>query len=232
MRAILIPVKDLSRAKQRLASLLGQAERTALARAMLEDVFAAVAAVRAVDAVFVVSSDTGALEKAGRLGWETLLEHSQVSESASVDLASRICAERGVSALLRLPIDIPAVQSSDIDSLFAAAGPAPSAVLVPSRDAEGTNALLRTPPALFPSHFGPGSLSKHIAEARQAGAHVEIVRNPRLELDLDEESDVRAFLAGGHVGTATSACLLRFFTELRLESPAGIEAAGERLAGE
>lgn len=232
VRAILIPVKDLSRAKQRLASLLGQAERTALARAMLDDVFAAVAAVRAVDAVFVVSSDAGALEKARRLGWQTLPERNQVSESASVDQASRECAERGVTALLRLPIDIPLVEPGDIESLFAAAGPAPSAVLVPSRDAEGTNALLRTPPSLFPSHFGPGSLAKHIAEARQAGARVEIVRNPRLELDLDEESDVRAFLAGGHGGTATSACLLRFFPELRLELPAGVEAAGGRLAGE
>lgn len=207
MRAILIPVKELSRAKQRMAGLLGQADRTKLARAMLEDVFAAVAAARAVGAVFVVSSDAEALEKARRLGWETLPEHGQVSESTSVDQASRLCAERGVSALLRLPIDIPLLEPGDIAALFAAAGQAPATVLVPSRDGQGTNALLRTPPALFPSHFGPGSLAKHIEEARQAGARVALVRNPRLELDLDDEADVRAFFAAGRRETATFTCL-------------------------
>ncbi len=207
MHAILIPVKDLSRAKQRMAGLLGQDDRTRLARAMIEDVFAAVAAARPVDAVFVVSSDAGALEKARRLGWEALPEHGQVSESASVDQASRLCAERGVSALLRLPIDIPLLEPGDIAALFAAAGPAPATVLVPSRDGQGTNALLRTPPTLFPSHFGPGSLAKHIEEARRAGARVTLVRNPRLELDLDDEADVRAFFAAGRLETASFTCL-------------------------
>ena len=40
---ILIPVKNLKEAKQRLASVLSQAERTELARAMLQDVTAALA---------------------------------------------------------------------------------------------------------------------------------------------------------------------------------------------
>jgi len=38
---ILIPVKDLSRAKQRLASLLDQSARTELAQVMLSDVLTA-----------------------------------------------------------------------------------------------------------------------------------------------------------------------------------------------
>ena len=41
---ILIPVKNLKEAKQRLASVLDQPERTELARAMLQDVADAVAA--------------------------------------------------------------------------------------------------------------------------------------------------------------------------------------------
>ncbi|HUK52555.1 MAG TPA: 2-phospho-L-lactate guanylyltransferase, partial [Candidatus Binatia bacterium] len=105
MRAILIPVKDLSRAKQRLAGVLPQESRTRLARAMLADVFAAVAGVRSVDAVFVASNDPGALAAARVRGWECLPEAEQHSESQSVDAASRLCAARGVTALLRLPGD-------------------------------------------------------------------------------------------------------------------------------
>jgi len=212
MRAILIPVKHLSRAKQRLAGVLPQEARTRLAQAMLEDVFLAVAGVRSVAAVFVVSSDPGALSAARARGWECLPETAQQSESDSVDAASRICSAHGVTALLRLPIDIPVVRSEDIEAVLAACPPRPAAVLVPSRSAGGTNALLRTPPDLFPSHFGPQSLRKHLGEARACGARVELLRNPRIELDVDDEDDLRALAAhqdfGGHTAAAVRELLV------------------------
>ncbi len=207
MLGILIPVKDLSHAKQRLAFAMPQAERTRLARAMLEDLFAAVARVRAAVTVFVVSSDAHALAAARARGWECLAETSQHSESRSVDAASRICAARGITALLRLPIDIPLVRPADIESIFAACPAAPGAVLVPSRGANGTNALLRTPPDLFPSHFGPGSLSKHLEEAGRRRAYARVLRNPRIELDVDDERDLRALAARRDLGEHTAAAL-------------------------
>lgn len=207
MKAVLIPVKDLSRAKQRLAAHLSAAERTALARAMLDDVFAAVAAARGFDRVFVVSSDEPALAMARSLGWETIPETRQFSESDSVDFAARLCGQRGVVALLRLPIDVPLVQPEDIEAVFEQSVTSPEAVLVPSRDGTGTNALLRTPPALFPSHFGPGSFARHLAEAGRCGARTKVLRNPRLELDVDDLDDLRALSANGLRATATAAWL-------------------------
>jgi 2-phospho-L-lactate/phosphoenolpyruvate guanylyltransferase len=230
MRAVLIPVKDLTCAKQRLAGLLSQEERTALARAMLEDVFAAVAAAHGAEAVFVVSSDPFALARACSLGWEIISESHQRSESHSVDEASRICQERGVHSLLRLPIDIPLLEPGDVDALLDAAAAGPSAVLVPSRDSTGTNAILRTPPALFPAHFGPNSLARHVDEARRAGARVQVLRNPRVELDIDDEADLRVFLASGGRETATAVCLRRMDAGLRAARQAGFEAAGGALA--
>src|SRR6266550_3800920 len=104
MRALLLPVKDLRYAKQRLAPFLNAAEQN---------------------------------------GWDLLREDRQISESFSVDYASMQCAKRGVTALLRLPLDIPLVQSSDIDELLAVECAAPGLVIVPSRDGTGTNAILR-----------------------------------------------------------------------------------------
>ena len=192
MRAILIPVKDLARAKQRLAGVLPQEQRTALARAMMADVFAAVAGVDPAVRVFVVSGDAGALAAAEARGWECLPETTQISESASVDEASRICAARGVTALLRLPIDIPLVRAADIEEVLAACPSAPAAVLVPSRTGDGTNALLRTPPDAFRSRFGSDSLPKHQQEAGRMGVSVRILHNPRIALDVDDEADLRA----------------------------------------
>ena len=194
VKALLIPVKDLGRAKQRLAPLLSQAERIILAHAMMQDVFSAVSGARLADQVFVVSSYRPALERARELGWQTIEEQHQISESASVDYASYICFEQGVTSLLRLPIDVPLLQPEDIDALLTRAQDAPSAVIVPSRTG-GTNALLRTPPTLFPSHFGPGSLALHIDEAERANAQFAIVRSNRFELDIDDADDLAELCA-------------------------------------
>ena len=75
--------------------------------------------------------------------------------------------------------------------------------MVPSRDGTGTNAILRTPPTLFPSHFGPDSFAKHRREAEQAGARILVRRNERLEMDVDDESDLRALLRHDLTNTAT-----------------------------
>jgi len=207
MHAILIPVKNLAHAKQRLAPAMTQESRTRLARAMMQDVLAAVAALRNAPPVFVVSSDTGALAAARERGWECLPEEQQSSESDSVDAASRICAARGITGLLRIPIDVPLITAADIEAVLAACPGGPGAVLIPSGSGDGTNALLRTPPHLFPSHFGPGSFARHIAEARRCNAEVRIVRNAHFELDVDDAADLRAVAAAEGLGRHTAEAL-------------------------
>jgi 2-phospho-L-lactate guanylyltransferase len=202
-RALLLPIKDLRNAKQRLAAVLTPDERFGLAQAMLADTIQAVCGVNRANRIFVVTNYEPAMETAAKFGWEVLREEHQVSESASVDLASRLCAELGVTALLRLPLDLPLVQPGDIDDLLATDCPAPAAVMVPSRDGTGTNAILRTPPALFPSHFGPNSFAKHRSEAQQVGARTIVRRNVRLEMDVDDEADLRALLLHDLNHTAT-----------------------------
>ena len=194
MRALLLPVKDLNHAKKRLMSVLTPEERFGLAEAMLADTMRAVRGVALAEKIFVVTNYEPAMRVARENGWEILPEGRQISESHSVDAASRVCEGRGVTALLRLPLDLPLIQSSDIDELLAVECHAPTMVIVPSRDGTGTNAMLRKPPTLFPSHFGNGSFAKHLAEAENANARVVVRRNSRLEMDVDDEADLRALL--------------------------------------
>lgn len=198
MKAIVIPVKAFAAAKTRLSPIVSADARAGLAEAMCRDVFAAVADVRGVDRILVVTNEPRALAWADERGWERLKEHQQISESASVDMACRHCAEQGVRTVLRLPADIPLVCSSDIEALFSALPDSPGCVIVPSRDGSGTNALLRSPPAAFESHFGKDSFVAHLAAARAADLPVIVVRNGNIELDVDEPADldqVREFVS-------------------------------------
>lgn len=190
MKAIVIPVKAFAAAKTRLSPHLSAEERAGLAEAMCRDVFAAVAAVRGVDKVVVVSNEPLALALAHASSWDLLEERRQISESASVDMACRHCAARGIHAVLRLPADIPLVCSSDIEALFSALPDSTGCVIVPSRDGTGTNALLRSPPLAFNSHFGEHSFAAHLAAARAADLPVTVVQNASIELDVDEPADL------------------------------------------
>ncbi len=56
MRAVLLPIKDLRNAKQRLASVLTPEERFGLAQAMLADTIRAVQGLRLAGKIFVVTN--------------------------------------------------------------------------------------------------------------------------------------------------------------------------------
>ncbi|MEK6285452.1 MAG: 2-phospho-L-lactate guanylyltransferase [Acidobacteriota bacterium] len=216
MKALLIPIKDPTNAKTRLADLLSAEERRRLAWAMFEDVSRAVAAARKPDRVVMVTSFAPAVDRARELGWDVLIEESQVSESASVDWASRILSERGFDTVMRLPADLPLVRGADIDELLSIELESPGALLVPSREGTGTNAIIRTPPYLFPSRFGPDSRALHQQEAARVGVECMIVNNPRIALDIDEPADVAHLLEeGGGAQTVAALSEMRAFERLQ-----------------
>jgi 2-phospho-L-lactate/phosphoenolpyruvate guanylyltransferase len=211
MKALLIPIKDPERAKTRLADLLSPQERSRLAWAMFEDVSRAAARCTKPDAVVMVTSFPQAIERARGLGWGVIVEESQISESASIDSASGALSKRGFDTVMRLPADLPLVRAEDIDALLAIELRAPAALVVPSREGTGTNAIIRTPPDLFPSRFGPNSLALHREESARAGIDCMVVNNSRIALDIDEPEDLELLLEVGR-GTATFDTL----TEMRI----------------
>ena len=68
---ILVPVKNLVDAKQRLSSILSPEERFALAKAMCEDVLQALARWQRRPSVAVVTSDPFARDLAARFNFES-----------------------------------------------------------------------------------------------------------------------------------------------------------------
>ncbi len=195
---ILIPVKNLENAKQRLAPVLTPPERFDLAAAMLEDVLDALAGCLKSSEVAVVTGDDDAHRLARHYGFAVIEDGENPGETGAIEEATRVCVERGAVYTMVLPADIPLIRTEEVEKIFAAAGNS-GTVLAPSASGRGTNAALRRPANAFPLRFGNDSFLPHLAAARATGRPVEVMRLAGIGLDVDEPSDLSDLLrAPGH----------------------------------
>ncbi len=186
---ILVPVKNLKQAKQRLASVLDQAARTELAQAMLHDVLEVLASWQSRPDVAIVSCDSFALSLASTYGFEIIADHKNSGESDAIEIATRVCEMRGLDTLV-IPADIPLIQAWEMQAIMDAA-PELGSVLVPAGDGRGTNAVLRRPAALFPLRFGNDSFKPHLAAAQASGQSCVVLSLPGIAVDVDNPADLR-----------------------------------------
>jgi len=128
---ILIPVKNLSTAKQRLSPALDHSQRVELAQAMLHDVLEAVGAWASRPPVALVTSDRFAAELAKTFGFEVIPDDNNQSETDAIEMATQVCQSRGLESTLVIPSDIPLVQTWELEKILQAAPPQGS-VLVPA----------------------------------------------------------------------------------------------------
>ena len=191
---ILVPVKNLETAKQRLSPLLTPAERLALAEAMLQDVLSALDGCSYREHVTLVSGDARAQRLAQQYGFGIINDPDDPGETGAVEMATRVAIERGAEFSLVLPADIPLITAAEVEQIFAAALPE-GTVLAPSASGRGTNAVLQRPPGLFPLRFGNDSFLPHLAAARATGKPVEVLRLAGIGVDIDEPADMADLLA-------------------------------------
>lgn len=202
---ILIPVKNLANAKQRLGDVLDQSTRTELAHAMLADVLQAVVEYGRED-VSLVTNDPFALERASRYGFDVIPDTANLSETDAIEMATRVCISRGVERTLVIPGDIPLIEADDLATIFEHA-PTHGSVLVPSSDKRGTNAVLRAPSDLFPLRFGNDSFQPHLQAAIATDASCVVLSLARIGLDIDNAEDLHNLAA--HPGDKRSQMLAR-----------------------
>jgi 2-phospho-L-lactate guanylyltransferase len=192
--AVLLPVKEFARSKQRLAAWLGPAERQRLARAMFEDVWATLRAAKVFDRILVVTSEPVVIAVSREESVPCLIETAPRSHSGSVSEATRWAMSLGATSLVSVPIDTPAVTKEELSAL-ADLGRQYSVVIVPSADGTGTNALLRTPPDAIAPRFGPDSCRLHAEQSRAEGLRCIVAPVAGLAADVDTPDDTERFLA-------------------------------------
>jgi len=203
---ILVPIKNLEGAKQRLSPVLDANQRRTLAEAMMEDVLETLASWDARPPVAVVTSDAHAMALAHRRRFQIIPEPDNRSETDAIALATHVVVERGWTATLVIPADIPLVEAAELQSIVDAA-PKTGSVLVPSADGRGSNAVLRRPAALFPLRFGDDSFVPHRRAAQATGTAVVVLQLPGIALDVDRPADLAELLGRG--GDRRSQRLLR-----------------------
>lgn len=204
----LVPVKRLRGALRRLAPALDAPVRRELQMAMLHDVLSAVAAARGLAGALVVTSEPRAAELARTLaGARVVPDHDPPrGMNGAVARGLGALAAAGADAALVLTADLPLAGPDDLAAVLAAGPPGPSAVLVPSHEGTGTNAMLLRPPGAIAPRLGPDSLARHLAEAARAGVAVRRLERPGLALDIDTPRDLAALIAGGAPCATTAAC--------------------------
>ena len=194
----LIPVKGFQGAKQRLSSRLSPFERSELMKAMVRDVLAEVSRAEGVHKTHVVTGSAEVAQWVSAMGVEVIREPDETGETDAVHFGLDVMKRAGLDAALVLPGDIPLLRASDVESVLHAAPEnpgSPFAVLVPSHDRMGTNALLLAPPDVLRLRFGHDSFRYHLHEANARGAAVSVIENSRIALDIDEPADLRKLIS-------------------------------------
>jgi 2-phospho-L-lactate guanylyltransferase len=207
--AIVVPVKAPSRAKHRLEAVMSAEERATLAVTMARDVMAVVAQFKE-HGRFVVSDDAEILKMAREFDLEPLEDHRLQGQSAAVQQGFSTAWDRGYTAALTIPGDVPGVSVDELRELCTYR-PEVEVLLARDRERIGTNGLRLIPPHAITLRFGEDSFRLHRDEAIRANRSFQTHDLPGLGCDLDRPEDVAAFRQ-----LRRESGTLRFLTELKV----------------
>jgi 2-phospho-L-lactate/phosphoenolpyruvate guanylyltransferase len=189
-----VPLKNTTDAKQRLAGALAAGLRQRLALAMAHDVLSALAASPALAGLAVVTLDPAASALARRFGARVLTEGAGDGQTGAVNAAARTLSREGSEAMLTIPGDVPLITPREVEQLVAAHDRLPDFVIAPAHDGRGSNAVLCAPPDAVKLQFGDDSFLPHLAAARALGLEPKIVQLAGIGLDIDHPRDLAAFM--------------------------------------
>jgi len=210
-----VPVKDFSRAKGRLGKFMGASDRTRLARAMAQDVIAALKCSNAADRLCMLSDSPGTRELAVHLG-ATWLDENRVAAlpglNAGIAGVAHLAGRSGATALLVTHADMPLLTAADIlhvVSVWHSLKGDQRVVMARSHDG-GTNILLAEHAEAFAYQYGPDSHARHLRECARRQCVAATVELPGAALDIDTVDDFFSLARAareGRCGIHTAALL-------------------------
>jgi 2-phospho-L-lactate/phosphoenolpyruvate guanylyltransferase len=195
---VIVPMKDMTRAKTRLAESRGQRRQFAIV--MARDTLCAVVNADAVEGVLVVCEREEDVESFALPGVSVVVRPGlDINDAirAGVALVRFGGDSRNVAAL---PGDLPYLSSSELDVVLERAASVPRAV-VGDRTGRGTTLLTARTGVELEPRYGPGSLAQHL----DTGAtQLSVPAWSGIRRDVDLQSDLAPTPA---LGRRTSALL-------------------------
>jgi len=179
VRALLVPVKSFHEAKLRLAGVLDDRDREALARRLGELVLHSTPEI----ATYVACDDGDVADWALGEG-AFVLWTPGLGLSGAVGAGVRYLGEIGYALAVVAHADLPLVVS------LASFGREGEVTLAPDLSLDGTNVAAVPTGAGFAFAYGAGSYSRHREEAERLGLPVRVVHDRRLASDVDLPADL------------------------------------------
>ena len=187
----IIPVKTFSKAKTRLN--IQQTCKEEICSIMLQEVLKTISNCNLVSKIVIVSKDETAL-KIGRPFNAVEIFDDESGVNNAINLADEYLSDKNFDCSVIFPQDIPIMTSSDIDALLGFIRSINSVIIVPSRQFNGTNALVRYPVGLMRTRYDMGSYTHQMDAASTKTKNISIALIRRMMLDIDDESDLAFML--------------------------------------
>ena len=184
-------MKTFSVAKTRLK--LSKTQKEEICKAMLEEVLSTVSKSQLIDKIILVSKDETVL-KLGRQFNTVEIFDDESGVNHAVYLADQYILDNKYDRSVSFPQDIPIMRSSDIDNLLGFRESENSIIIVPSRQLNGTNALVRSSTNMMKTQYDRGSYAFQLDAAKAASQNVSVALIRRIMLDIDDEHDLTFML--------------------------------------
>ena len=178
-------------AKTRLK--LSKTRKEEICKAMLEEVLDTVSKSQLIDKIILVSKDETIL-KLGRQFNAVEIFDDESGVNHAVHLADQYILDNKYDRSVIFPQDIPLMRSSDIDNLLGFRVSENSVIIVPSRQLNGTNALVRCSTNIMKTQYDRGSYVFQLDAAKVTSQNVSVALIRRIMLDIDDEHDLTFML--------------------------------------
>jgi 2-phospho-L-lactate guanylyltransferase len=186
---IVIPMKGLQRAKQRLGDVLTVRQREILALNLYQKTLIFFARHFPQYHRLVVTDCLNIAKLAENKGATALLESHPQGLNAALSQASQWSVQQGFKHQLIIPADIGQLDVNEINRLLTDGIDQIEITIATAKDS-GTNALMTSPPDAIRPQFGKNSAIHHRLQAEKFGYRFKVVSYPMLSQDIDIREDL------------------------------------------
>ena len=184
----IIPVKSFSKAKTRLT--ISSEKTVDICKLMLGEVLQTISTSKKIDNTIIVSHDQSAFDIGKKFSVIEVFDELESGVNNAITLADEYISDSEFDTSIILPQDIPFFNSSDLDNLFSFFQRKNSIIVVPSRQFNGTNSLIRNPSRVMTTRYDEGTYKSHLDEAKCNNVDFSLVLIRRLMLDIDSQDDI------------------------------------------
>ena len=160
---------------------------------MLQEVLNTISNCKLISKIILVSKDEAALKIGRQFNAIEIFDHESGVNDA-INLADQYISDKKFDCSVIFPQDIPVMVPSDIDNLLGFVKHKRSVIIVPSRQFNGTNALVRCPADIMNTRYDMGSYTFQIDAAKTKTENISIALISRMMLDIDDEFDLAFML--------------------------------------